>query len=461
MERRIETEDEPGEERQRECEEHGVDVERRRHGGGGKRRQDRVDEQQGGLGHGQADETASQRQRAGLDQQLGDQVAAAGADRQPHRHLAGASGAAHEQEVGDVGAGRQEHQAGHAKQQEQRRRRFRVHAALPLGARLDRQRLGLEPLQGLLAHAGLQRRLDVVEDGAVGRVEGGARLLDRDPRSQPAEHVGPVAAAVVEARPAGRQHLAHRDRHEHVRARAEGGPFEAAGRHADDGEGRAVDDQRLVQHRRILAELRGPEAVAEHHHRMRAGGAIVGRAEHAADRGLHAERREVAARHLRALGAERLPARRHVGAEQSVRGQPAEHLLHPLEVAEHGIAEGVVAVAGLVARGPAGLRPWRAEVHQPRRVLHRQRPEQHVVEDREDRGVRADAEGNRPHGHGGHERRLRQRAEREADIGQHGDSWLRLTIRAAGWFSVRPAAGPRWAAAARSASASAVRPPAP
>src|SRR5262249_14714036 len=56
---------------------------------------------------------------------------------------------------------------GDAEQQRQRRLAALRHVALPVRARLDLERLRLELLERLLAHALLQRRLDVVDDIVV------------------------------------------------------------------------------------------------------------------------------------------------------------------------------------------------------------------------------------------------------------------------------------------------------
>ena len=124
----------------------------------------------------------------------------AGAERQPHRHLGRAAGAAREQQVGDVGAGDQQHDAGDDEQQDERRPRLACASSSgPRRPASSDDRLRLEPRHRLLAHALLQRRLDVVDDRPVDAVDRRARLLDRHARLQPREQVDPVAAPVLEA----------------------------------------------------------------------------------------------------------------------------------------------------------------------------------------------------------------------------------------------------------------------
>src|SRR5205814_8256004 len=84
------------------------------------------------------------------------------------------------------------------------------------------------------------------------------------------------------------------------------------------------------------------------------------------------------------------------------------------EIAEHRITEGVVAGARLAATLRARLRTRRAQVHQPVRAIDGERLQERPVEEREDRGVGADAERQRDDGHCRDELGLEERPEREA-----------------------------------------------
>jgi len=70
----------------------------------------------------------------------------------------------------------------------------------------------------------------------------------------------------------------------------------------------------------------------------------------------------------------------------------------PFEVLEHRVAEDLGAVAGLVAVVAARLGAGRAEVDQLAGRPDGERPAEHLVEDREDGGVGADAERERQDG---------------------------------------------------------------
>ena len=90
------------------------------------------------LGDEHADRGAQHGEQHRLGEQLPHQLPAAGADRQPHRHLGGTAGAADQQQVGDVRAGDQQHRAGDREQDQQRRAGLAVHVALTARARLHR-----------------------------------------------------------------------------------------------------------------------------------------------------------------------------------------------------------------------------------------------------------------------------------------------------------------------------------
>ena len=62
------------------------------------------------------------------------------------------------------------------------------------------------------------------------------------------------------------------------------------------------------------------------------------------------------------------------------------------------------------------MRPGRREVDEPLRLRHRQRLEQHLVEQRIDRRVRADAERERQDRDDRDERRFEQRSKRQLQI---------------------------------------------
>ena len=95
-----------------------------------------------------------------------------------------------------------------------------------------------------------------------------------------------------------------------------------------------------------------------------------------------------------------------------MRRDAGEHRLRPLQVAEHGVAEDVFAVAGLATRRRARLWSRRREVDEPLRLRHREGPQQRLIEQGKNGGVGADAQPQREHRHRRDERRPGERAER-------------------------------------------------
>ena len=63
------------------------------------------------------------------------------------------------------------------------------------------------------------------------------------------------------------------------------------------------------------------------------------------------------------------------------------------EVTEHLVAEDLVATARLAARGRARFGSGGGQVDELLRRLDRQGPQQNLIEEREDRRVRADSKG--------------------------------------------------------------------
>ena len=142
-----------------------------------------------------------------------------------------------------------------------------------------------------------------------------------------------------------------------------------------------------------------------------AGRTVVPLGEKAAERRLNAQHGEVSARDQQSIAVHRLTAVRQVHAERPVRGDTGEHGLEPLEVPDHRVAEDRLAVAGLAARLRAGLRSGRTQVDQPPGFGHWQGAQEHLVEEREDGGIRPDPQGEGDDGDHGDQGRAEQRAQ--------------------------------------------------
>ena len=103
-----------------------------------------------------------------------------------------------------------------------------------------------------------------------------------------------------------------------------------------------------------------------------------------------------------------------------MRRESREYRLRPLEIPEHRVAEDLVAVSRLATPLRAGLGTRGREVDEPVWLQHRERTQQDLVEQREDGGVRADAERERNDRDAGDERRLEDCAEGQGDVSHPG-----------------------------------------
>ena len=283
----------------------------------------------------------------------------------------------------------------------------------------DRQRLGDEPRPGLVAHVRLERRLHLGQDAPVQGPDRSAGLLDGDVRLQAGEQVEPVVPAVLEAArtEAAAQPRMHRERHEHRGRHVERRPAEA-GRGHPDGQRLAVDQQHVSDHVARPAQLGLPEGVAQHGDGVPADRIVDFRTEQAPQRGHEAQRREVRAGDLHALDdVDGAPLVGDAGAEAAVRHEVREHGLLPLQVTEHRVAEHLVAAALARATVRAGLRSRGLEIHEALGLDDRQRAQQELAVQREDRGVRPDAEGQRQDRHARDHRGLDEHAQRQSDVG--------------------------------------------
>ncbi len=224
-------------------------------------------------------------QQHALDQRLRDDLPARGAERQPHRGLAATRDGAGQQQVGDVGAGDQQHQPAHAEQDAQAAAVLLAHDADAGAGRHDRDRL----LRQLLDHAGHPvRRVAGIVLQPLPQDAGQPRRPCR-PSSRPAS-AGRSRAATP--RPAGAAAPSRRrsaapaaagstdpaDRRAASRRRSPGA------RHADDGERVALEDERGADDLRIGAVGALPGVMAHHDHRRGRRGVVRRREDAAAER---------------------------------------------------------------------------------------------------------------------------------------------------------------------------------
>ena len=300
-----------------------------------------------------------------------------------HRDLTGACCRTREQQVRDVDAGDQEHEADRAEENQQR----------PLHAFHHRvqQRYGAHRVTvDLVRILARQVLLDAVEIRA--------RLGDGDTVAQPADGGKIVRAALVRRQLVGLE--AQRDPDLAV-----AGEIKAGGEHADDLERRAFERDTLPDDRAVAAVAALPQIVPEQHH-LAGARKCVGRGESATELRRHPQ-------HAEKLRVDR------AGGHADGLGSAAQR-------------EDLIAVDGDTAQSPVLRAPvhevWgrdsrRAplpgvlvDVHETGRLRERQRLQQYLLHHGEDGGVGADAERSREYRSDREARRLAQHAQREREV---------------------------------------------
>ena len=318
----------------------------------------------------EAERGSDQRQDQPFYQQLLHHRRSRRAQREAHGELMLAPRRLRQQQAGDVAARGQQDQGDGARQEPQR-----SPDASDLLFLQGRQRHGpaLVGIRKLLA----ETRLD--------RGEVGLRLLDGDAGCEPSDGRQEPRLTRLE------QHRRHLRRHPRLRRR--GWIAEGRRHDADDGAAGAGEDERPADDSGIGVEARSPEAVADHD-RSRPAHDLLGRGQRAPERGGDAEDAEKTRRRPHRLDA---------------LGNRAGRLGHVLEVAAGQVRKGA-------GRALPFLQPSRrdelggsllAQVQlvdgdEPIGRGIRQRLEQHGVHRREDRAVRADAEGQGEDNRDGH-----------------------------------------------------------
>ena len=168
-----------------------------------------------------------------------------------------------------------------------------------------------------------------------------------------------------------------------------------------------MNQQGLAKRGRVAPEVTNPGAIRQHDHSRRAGAVVLGH-QRPPERGLDAEHLEVvprddlAERHPRLIAPldrrDRRAVGKHVGEDR---------ILLP-EVEEIGIGAGRVGIAVPAAR---------VDVDESIRLLHRERPEECRIDDREEGRIEPDPDGERRDRHDGEGGAVQEPPEGVADVG--------------------------------------------
>ena len=221
------------------------------------------------IGDGESDDAAGDGEEDALDQRLRDDLPARRADRQPQRRLAAPRDRAREQQVGDVGAGDQQHQSAHAEQDAQAAAVLLPHDADAAARRHDRDHLPRQALDHV-RHPVRRIARVVLHPLAQDAGEPRADAVGRRAGREPADHAQPRGDRLAqERRVAVDQRLLVQRNPQIGRIAAQRLAEEPGRRHADDRERMPLDDERGADDRRIAAVGALPDVMAHHDDRRR------------------------------------------------------------------------------------------------------------------------------------------------------------------------------------------------
>ena len=309
-------------------------------------------------GQADAERAADRREQQALSDQLSQQANAAAAEGRTNRDFACPSDPTSQKEIGDVGAGHQQHQADDADENRGGGPQVPADQCLP-----ERFHDHAPAFVGVGRHAG-----NAVRD--AGHV--GARPFDCDARPQAADDLKIVHLTLLGGA-LGLEHDPEITGEQDLKVR---------GDDADDGVRFAVESHDAADDGRIAAEVAAPEPLADHDS-MRGRRRIV-RAERAARDRQDTKDVEESRRHRLAgnpFGQGAWSGQRPAAAGDGRHRGEGLVLFAPVHIVQRRDA---------VAGGPGRSFP---EHHERIRIAVRQCPEQRRVEQAEDRGCRADAQG--------------------------------------------------------------------
>ena len=337
--------------------------------------------------HEHADPAGQQAEDGALGEQLPDQTPTVGAERDAQPDLAAPRDGPRQEQIGHVGAGDEQHQAGHAEQRHQDR--FEERRGPLIGERLDVRAVTRVVVPGL-------------DRDALGHgVQLLARLAEGPSRAQAADAVHELVLPSVQAGEAG-QHRHQRHGRVGVELEADDRPAEPRRGHPDHREIVAAELQVPADDRRITREAAPPEGVPEDHHGR--AFVLVALRQQAAQRRPHAQHVEVVARRHLGPGALDRPALAPQAELPDGRRGDVERPRLGAPVAQAGVRQ---------RPRPAALRV-RVDGDDPAEVRHgRQRPQHERVHPREHRRVGAEAQPQRDDGDQREAGTLAERADRE------------------------------------------------
>ena len=336
-------------------------------------------------------DTARRGEHRIFHQELPDQQPPAGAQRGPDGDFSLPRRSARQQQVRHIDARDQQHHADQRLQNEQRPFETAAQPGLPARGLIQREVLAEKSRPHLGKFLKVRALHFLLLNLPVEHAHRGLRLAYRDARLQASEKVEPRVALVVQRIPRGRDGGLHHHRHPHLGRTAHDRAFKIPRADPDNRERRTIDANRRAHHGGDCPQngsARNRTAAPPPDDRC---APVVVRPEHPAQVRRNAENLKIVpghhshADHLGAIVV------RQTDALHPLARQAGKHGVPVAEGSVNGIGEGVFVIAAVRAEAPA-LHP---QLHQFLRIVHRQRSQQHLVHQRENRRIRADPERQR------------------------------------------------------------------
>ena len=227
---------------------------------------------------------------------------------------------------------------------------------------------------------GLEHRLEPRLESCLGGLHRHAGL-------QAAEHVHPSCAAIEQTVPAGRHLPLHHRRDPQRRRFADVNPTETWLRNADYGHRLVVDQDLAPDDIRCAAEGVGPVIVRDDDDRVGVADEIVRFGDEATEVRPDAEHGEIRARHDFRQHRLMLPSRRQVHRRRMPAQDAVEELRLRLQIAAHRVGHQVATAPAVRERIASPV-----DQHDAVRIPDRKQSQQHLIDERKDGGVGADAE---------------------------------------------------------------------
>src|SRR5713226_1127095 len=216
------------------------------------------------------------------------------------------------------------------------------------------------------------------------RLQRSLRFSLRYARLEPPKRIHPAGPPVRQhLRITNQDLLLHHHRDKNLRGVSQLHAVKSRLRHPDNRHFVLVDQHSFPDDLPVAAKALPPEVIAQHHQRVAVRHTVILRRERAAQRSAHSQDTKVRPRNQFRRHTFRLRAKRHAHRLRKPAEHPRKNFVVILKIAVHRVRNRVPAPVVPVVPPPHG------QQHQPLRILHWQQAQQHLVQQRENRRVRA------------------------------------------------------------------------